>query len=160
VSQTAKISHLPVPIQASELDVVKAPDALVPALAPARMKHIIPTRPTRREKQVGKEIAYRVAVQRGHELLGRHAAEAIGRAHDHTHQCLVAGVVGMNARVRRITDPDDRAEIAELTAEQKGMYARHQLGNLEATCYRIVKEVDRELYVERVGGWRGLVSGD
>ncbi|MGH2530908.1 MAG: hypothetical protein ACRDJW_01255 [Thermomicrobiales bacterium] len=160
MNQTAKISNLPVAIQASELEVIEAPNGSVPALASSRMKQLIPKGVTRREKQVGKEIAYRVAVQRGHELLGRQAAEAIGRAHDHTHQCLVAGVLSMNARVRSITNPDDQVEIAEMTAEQKAMYRRHQLGNLEATCYRIAKEVDRELYVERVGGLRSLVLGD
>ena len=160
MNRPAEISRLPVPIRADALEVIDEPSQSVPALAPSRMKQVIPKGVTRREKQAGKEIAYRVAVQRGHELLGRHAAEAIGRAHDHTHRCLVAGVLSMNARVRAIADPDDQAEIAEITAEQKAMYRRHQLGNLEATCYRIAKEADRELYIERERGLRGWLLGD
>jgi hypothetical protein len=160
MNKPAPISHLPVPIRADALEAIDRPDRAVPALAPSRMAKVIPKGITRREKQAGKEVAYRVAVQRGHELLGQHAAEAIGRAHDHTHRCVVAGVLGMNSRVRAIADPDDRAELAEITAEQKAMYRRHQLGNLEATCYRIAREADRELYAERAGGLRGWLLGE
>ena len=160
MNKPAPISHLPVPIRASALEVVDQRNDLVPALAPSRMAQIVPKSVTRREKKVGRELVYRVAVQRGHELLGQAAAEAIGRAHDHTHQCVVAGVRSMNARVRAIAHPDDQAELAEITAEQKAMYTRHQLGNLEATCYRIAKETDRELYEERAGGLRGWLRGE
>ncbi len=160
MSQRAVVTRLPVPVRASGLEIVDPPSALVPALAPARMGKIVPKGLTGREKAVGREVALRVAVQRGHEILHRHGAETLDRLHDHTHECLVTGLLAMNDRVRRIPDPDDRAEIAEVTAEQKTMFKRHHFGILEAAGYRVAKEVDRELYVERRGGLLGFLWGE
>ena len=144
--------------QETGLAQVEPQQALVPALEPKRMERLIPRRVTRREKTVGREIAYRLAVQRGYELLHQHGAEAINRMHDHTHQCIVQGVVSMNSRVRAVADPQDQAEIAEITLEQKAIYKRHQFGILEAAAFGVAKELDRSLYQERRGGLTELVD--
>ena len=99
-----------------------------------------------------------VAVQEGHRRLEQAAAAAIADMHDHTHRALVAGIVTMNARVRAVADPDDRAEIAAITAEQKTMYACHQLGVLEAGSYRVAAEADRPLYADPRGALARLLG--
>lgn len=156
--------------QRGTLALVPTAPATVEAVAPAsqalavtpveRLSAVVPDRPTRREKQVGREVALRQAVLAGQELLHREAAITIGRMHDTTHQALVAGICAMNARTRAIVDPDDRAELAAISIEQKAMYTRHQFGLLEAAAYRVAQLVERELYVERGTGVFARLLGD
>jgi hypothetical protein len=129
-------------------------------VASSRFTKLIPKAPTGRERTVGREVAYRAAVQEGHLRLQGSAAVAIAQMHDHTHRLVVAGVCGMNDRLRAVAADDDRAELAVIGAEQKAMYVRHQFGVLEAGCYRVATEVDRELYAERRGGLRGWFGGE
>lgn len=136
---------------------LQQPAAIV---ATSRFAKLIPKAPTGRERSVGREVAYRAAIQEGHLRLHGTAAVAIAQMHDHTHQALVAGITTMNGRIRAVADADDRMELAAITAEQKAMYARHQFGVLEAGCYRVAAEVDRELYEERRGGLRGWMRGE
>lgn len=157
MDQTKVVSLRPTMASEGPLAAVNAPSALVPAerLSPARFTQLIPAKVTKREKRLGKEIAYRLGVQRGHHLLHAYGVEAINQLHETTHRHLITGIVGMNTRVRAIADPDDQAEIALVTLEQKEMYKRHQFGILEAGAYRIAQEVDRPLYGERRGGLVG-----
>ncbi len=161
--KNSNVSYLPVPSR---------PDAVVPVgrvpgiqptaaiVAPTRFAKLIPKTPTSRERSVGREVAYRAVIQEGHLRLHGTAAVAIAQMHDHTHQALVAGITTMNQRVRAVADETDQMELAAITAEQKGMYVRHQLGVLEAGAYRVAAEVDRELYEERRGGLRGRMRGE
>ncbi len=160
-SSKASISYLPMASRADALTAVGNVGRMAPIqqasaiVSPARFAKLIPTAPTGRERTVGREVAYRAAIQEGHLRLQGSAAVAIAQMHDHTHRVLVAGVCTMNARVRAVADEEDRAELAAIAAEQKGMMIRHEFGVLEAGCYRVAAEVDRELYAERRGGVRG-----
>jgi hypothetical protein len=127
-------------------------------VASERFAKLIPRRPTGREKEVGREAAYRVAVQEGHRRLEEAATAAVADMHDYTHRALVAGVCTMNARTRAVADDADRAEIAAITAEQKAMFIRHQLGVLEAGSFRVAAEVDRPLYAESRGALGRLLG--
>jgi len=157
----AKISYLPVPVTPiNETSRLPAPERLSAVVSADRFDHLIPRHPTRRERTVGREIAYRAAVQEGHARLQQTAAIAIAQMHDHTHQVIVAGVITMNDRIRSIVHDDDRTELALITGEQKLMFVRHQFGNLEAGAFRVAAEVDRELYVKRRRGIVGGLLGD
>jgi len=130
-------------------------------LVPAnRLTKLIPRSPTTREREVGREVAYRATIQASHTNLQASAAIAIARMHDHTNQVVVAEVQTMNARVRAVAHDEDRSELREIAAAQKAMFVRHQFGVLEAGCYRVARETDRELYAEHRGGLRGWIKGE
>lgn len=160
---TRSLAVIP-PMETATVARAEAPQRIGGMLPVQRLNNALPLRVTGLEKRIAREFTARQTAVLGYEQLHSDAAVAIGRMHDVTHLALVAGVCSLNARVRDVQHPDDRAELERITARQKFLYQDHQLGLLEGSARSIADLAVREMYKERAvesrKGLAALLSGE
>ncbi len=151
--------HLALVTDDRKADLVEANRERRNALVTAqRLERALPKTITRREKEAGKEAAYRGTVAEAHRALHEEAALAAGRVVDHGQAVNQTLLRSINARVRQVQDPDDRAEVAENARQWKAMGTRQQLALAEAAVRNIADLVHKPIYRERTPGLVGTIA--